>query len=147
MHRCLILLVFDIKILFDGANMRLAKSDNVPISESVRSGVQCCGSNNKIGRFELYNKMKINRIKCGRETSTNAFGFINTNLRPLLRAYAEVKRGFCRSRKSVGVRPVNFLNTVLKVVLELKPASKPTERIVWFLFFGSTNKRLASATR
>ena len=34
------------------------------------------------------------------------------------------------SLKSVGVRPVNFLNTVLKVVLELNPASNPTDKIV-----------------
>jgi hypothetical protein len=37
---------------------------------------------------------------------------------------------FCLSLYSVGVSPVNFLKTVLKVVLELNPASNPTERIV-----------------
>ena len=54
---------------------------------------------------------------------------------------------FVLSLNSAGVSPANFLNTVLKVVVELKPASKPTERIVRFLFFSSSNNRLASSTR
>jgi len=50
----------------------------------------------------------------------------------LMEAQATALPIFCFSRNSVGVSPVNFLNTVLKVVFELKPASKPMDRIVKF---------------
>ena len=59
---------------------------------------------------------------------------------------SENNRSFCFALNSVGVKPVNFLKTVLKVVLELNPASKPTERIVKSLFFASNKRRLASST-
>ena len=53
----------------------------------------------------------------------------------------------CCSLYAVGVSPVNFLKTVLKVVFELKPASKPIERMVKLILFGFNNKRCASSTR
>lgn len=54
----------------------------------------------------------------------------NYNVNPVEKYHACIDLLRCCCRNSVGLRPVNFLNTVLKVVFELKPASKPTDRTV-----------------
>ena len=73
------------------------------------------------------------------------FPFTMTITTSIIQVESNADFGLCLN--SAGVSPVNFLKTVLKVVVELKPASKPTERIVRFLFFSSSNNRLASSTR
>ena len=64
-----------------------------------------------------------------------------------MRGYATAAFILDCSLNSVGVCPVNFLNTVLNVVFELKPASNPIDRIVKFAFLGSTNNFFDSCTR
>jgi len=51
----------------------------------------------------------------------------NYNVNPAEKYYSGYDLLRCCCRNPVGVRSVTFLNTVLKVVFELKPVSKPTD--------------------
>jgi len=65
----------------------------------------------------------------------------NYNVNPAEKYYSGYDLLRCCCRNPVGVRPVTFLNTVLKVVFELKHPSKPTGRTVKFRSCNSVIRR------